>query len=106
MANIRKWLEEAVAAEGGTLEAVVVGKHDDRYFSDEALPDENIILTVDAALAKLDVDHDSGYGAPDCFPIWAWTKDRVYFIAEYDGATGLAWVPRNPVAGEPSFSGQ
>lgn len=105
MGNIRKWLEAEVEKHGEPIESVVVGEHDSRRWSD-ALVGENVVLPTDAALAKLDLDFDDGFGAADCFPVYAWTKSRVYFIKEYDGATGLAWVPRNPVDISPSFSGE
>lgn len=105
-ANIRKWLEEAEAATGERIEAIVVGKHDKAGYSASPQADENIILSREAGLAKLDEDYDNGYGGADCYPMYAWTPTRIYFIAEYDGATGPNWVPRNPVAIEPSFSGQ
>lgn len=64
------------------------------------------VLPVDQALQKLDVNFDSGFGGADCFPIYAWTASRVYFIQEYDGATSLGWVPRHPIAIKPEFSGE
>lgn len=106
MGNIRKWLEEAVVEFGEPLEAVVVGTHYNNRHDGDPLPDENVLLSPDVALAKLDVEYDNGFGGADCFPIYAWTKSRVFFIGEYDGATGLNWVPRNPIAIEPSFSGE
>ena len=85
---------------------MVVGKHDDRMFDDECLPDENVLLSREAGLAKVDQQYDNGYGGADCFPLYAWTASRVILIHEYDGATGPVWVPRNPMALEPSFGGQ
>ncbi len=38
--------------------------------------------------------------------MYAWTASRVFLIHEYDGATGDAWVPRNPIAIKPEFGGQ
>ena len=105
--NIKDWLEDAVAVYGEPLEAVVVGTHNDHTWNEGyPLPDENVILDVPTALAKLDLDFDSGFGGADCFPIVAWTKSRVFFIQEYDGATSLGWLPRNPMAVKPEFSGQ
>lgn len=104
-ANIRKWLEEVETKYGEPVEAIIVGQHDRQRHREEHEADENIILTREAGLAKLDQDYDNGYGGADCYPMYAWTKSRVFFIAEYDGATGLAHVPRNPIEGEPDFSG-
>ena len=109
MANIRKWLEDAEKTTGETIEAIVVGQHDAResrfQANDKPLPDENIILSREDGLKKLDQDYDNGYGGADCFPIWAWTANRIYFISEYDGSTRMNYVPRNPIAGEPDFGG-
>lgn len=106
LANIKQWLQEELTNTGETLTAVVVGRHDRlRFRKDPLLPDENVVLSPQAGLAKLDVEFDSGFGGADCFPMFAWTENRVYFIHEYDGATSLAWVPRNPCACVPDFSG-
>jgi hypothetical protein len=107
MGNIATWLRKFESEFGELIEAVVVGVHDNRrYGADSApLPDENVILSRAAGLAKLDQDHDDGYGGADCFPMYAWTASRVAFIGEYDGATSLSWVPRHPIACAPGFSG-
>jgi hypothetical protein len=106
MANIKEWLEEAVAEFGEPLEAIVVGTHDDnRYEGGYPLADENVVLPVADGLKKLDQEYDAGFGGADCFPMFAWTASRVFFISEYDGATCLSWVPRNPVAVKPEFGG-
>lgn len=106
-ANIKRWLEDAVAEFGEPLESVVVGRHDNRSHTDPTVvPDEGVVLAPDEALRKLDLDFDDGFGGADCFPIYAWTASRVFFITEYDGSTGLSWVPRNPVDIMPGFSGQ
>lgn len=44
----------------------------------------------------LDLPFDDGFGSQGVPSFFAWTKDRVYYVWEYDGATSLAWVPRNP----------
>lgn len=107
MANIAKWLQDVEARTGEKIEAIVVGKHDndpDRWSRDRvAPPGENVILSREDGLKKLDQEYDSGYGGADCFPMYAWTQSFVYLIGEYDGATGLHSVPRNPVNCEPEF---
>lgn len=45
---------------------------------------------------ELDVAFDSGFGGPEGKPFLLWTKDRVYFPAEYDGSESVESVPRNP----------
>lgn len=106
MGNIRKWLEESVTEFGEPLESVVVGRHYQVRHDGDPLPDENVLLAPEVALAKLDVEYENGFGAAGCFPIYAWTKSRVFFIGEYDGSTGISWVPRNPIAMPPSFNGE
>lgn len=106
MANIRKWLEKAEVETGEQIEAIVVGKHDRTGWDAAAAADENVVLSREAGLAKLDQEYENGYGGADCFPMYAWMPSRIYFIGEYDGATGPNWVPRHPVAIEPQFSGQ
>lgn len=106
MANLKTWLEEAEKIHGETIEAMVVGQHYRARWDDAVQHDENVLLSRDAGLARVDQEYSNGYGGADCFPLYAWTESRVYFVAEYDGATGLNWVPRHPVQIEPSFSGQ
>lgn len=109
MANIKEWLVAAEQEAGETIEAIVVGEHDDDKWSTsgDRRPEHqrNVILSRADGLALLDEEYDSGYGGADCFPMYAWSASWVWFIGEYDGATGLASVPRNPVSCEPQFSG-
>lgn len=105
MYNLRKALEERIAKRGETLEAIVVGQHDRHRYDAPTNADENIILTPEAGLAKIDQDYDNGYGGADCYPFYAWTDKSIYFVGEYDGATGIDRVPRHPQACKPQFSG-
>jgi hypothetical protein len=106
MANLRTWLEEVEREYGEEILAMVVGPHYKRKWGErEPLPDENVILSREAGLRKVDEEYNSGYGGADCYPLYAWTKSRVFFVGEYDGSTGLSWVPRDPVSIEPGFSG-
>jgi hypothetical protein len=107
LSNLRETLEAYEEQYGEPIEAMVVGKHDDRKYDDkEPLADENVILSREDGLRKVDQRYDSGYGGADCFPLYAWTKSRIFFVHEYDGATNINYVPRNPVAIEPDFGGQ
>lgn len=110
MANIKVWLEEIEKEFGEEIEAIVVGQHDDRPTrfeeNDAPMADENVILTREAGMHKLDEDYDNGFGGADCFPMYAWTKTRVFLMTEYDGSTGMSWVPRNPMNVAPEFNGQ
>lgn len=101
MANIMRRLIEAERRTDETIEAIVVGKHydDDRPHQSQ----RDVVLDRETGLALLDVEYDNGFGGADCYPMYAWTATRVYMIHEYDGATHLTFVPRHPIACEPSF---
>ncbi len=107
MANISTWLREAEARTGETINAIVVGVHYDRRYGmdTEAREDEHVTLSREDGLKKLDLDYDNGYSGADCYPMYAWTDRWVYFVSEYDGATCLSRVPRNPGPCAPGFDG-
>lgn len=105
MANIREWLEEAEKFYGEPIEAIVVGTYEGSPYNHKAQADENIVLSREDGLRKLDRDYENGYGGADCNPMYAWTKTRIFLVHEYDGATGPVWIPRNPMALEPTFGG-
>ena len=46
--------------------------------------------------ACLDLRFNDGYGINDGMPFTAWTADRMYFPACYDGSEWVASVPRHP----------
>jgi hypothetical protein len=46
--------------------------------------------------AELDAQFDAGYGMTQGKPFTLWTKSRVYFPTQYDGAEGVSSVSRNP----------
>lgn len=46
-----------------------------------------------------------GYGAPDCYAVRVWTNQRVIWVTQYDGATGLDSAPRNPSNFMPDMPG-
>jgi hypothetical protein len=109
MANLRKWLEDAEVTYGEKIDAIVVGKHERASYSVPPMADENIVLSREDGLAKVDQEFDNirnKHRVAECFPIYAWAKSRVFFVHEYDGEKGLSWVPRHPIQIEPEFSGQ
>lgn len=105
MTNLRESLEEAERLCGERIEAMVVGQHYNARYDVPLGKDENVLLSREDGLAKVNQEYDSGFGGADCFPLYAWTETRVYFVHEYDGATGLSWLPRNPRDAKPSFGG-
>lgn len=104
MYNLRRALEAYETQYKEQIQFIVVGRHDNaRWDNGEPLPDENIVLSREEGLAKLDVDYDNGYGSADCFPFYAWSYSRVYFVSEYDGATCVSWIPTIAMNCEPEF---
>jgi hypothetical protein len=106
MLNLITSLEAYEAKFGEPIEALVVGQHDNARWKEEPKPDEGVVLTREDGLQKVDAEYDNGYGGENCFPLYAWTASRVFWVAEYDGATNIAWAPRHPMAIKPEFSGQ
>lgn len=99
------------AADGEPIETIVIGVHGwEGYKKDgdaRAAPVRHgVRLSWDEARPMLDYDYNGGFGAPDCHAIWAWTPSRVLFVHEYDGSTGVVWVPRSPQDGSPGLSGE
>ena len=45
---------------------------------------------------QLDARFDHGYGGTEGAPFTLWTKKRVYFPGQYDGAEWVASVARHP----------
>lgn len=111
MGNIATWLRKAEELHGETIESIVVGPHDndDLWYGEDRRPENqrDVLLSREDGLKLLDVDYDHGFGGADCFRIYAWTPNRVFFMHEYDGATSLNWVPRNPTPDiQPTFGGE
>ena len=63
------------------------------------------IISHTMSEAELDHEFDPDYGSPEGVPFTAWTRDRVYFPACYDGSEWCASVPRNPGGGATSHVG-
>lgn len=45
---------------------------------------------------QMDVKFISDYGSTEGIPFTVWTKNKVYFPVEYDGAESVGCVSRNP----------
>ena len=112
MGNIAAWLREYETQHGEVIEAICIGQHDDdRWSLDGEFNDRtggriDRVRSRDEGLSILDVEYDSGFGGADCFPMYAWSASWVYFIDEYDGATGVNYIPRNPIDCAPCFGGE
>lgn len=103
---------DAVIGTEEVLGVVLGGKQDvgSDYWMRSMLPHppreffERVQLWADAR-PWLDREYDTGFGGADCWPLYLWTPTRVVFVHEYDGATGVVSVPRNPVPGRPGYGG-
>jgi hypothetical protein len=108
MANLKDWVLEM--AESEEVEGVVIGEmgwgdyHSERVLQYEQQP-KNKLLTWTEAQPLIDYEFDSGFGAPGCNAIYAWTKSWIIAIAQYDGATFPFRIPRNPRDVKPEMPG-
>jgi hypothetical protein len=107
MSNFKDDILEA--ANGEPIEAIVIGEMGWGDYKEENKPPYrhvlNKILSWDDALLLLDYEYDTGYGAPDCQAITAWTKNQVLFVVQYDGSTNIYSVPRSPIEHVPCMPG-
>lgn len=101
MSNFKSDIIDTVGED--TIEAVVIlsniyegwgGLPDPRNISTTLLLDK--IISYELALYVLDYKYDSGFGGMDCHDIYLYSADWVYYIQEYDGATSIDRLPRNP----------
>jgi hypothetical protein len=64
------------------------------------------VLSWDEARPMLDYDFDRGFGGPECDSIFAYTTTRVLlYVWQYDGATGVNSIPRDPEPCIPNMPG-
>jgi len=95
--TFREWLTNA--GEGGPIEAVQFTEPCGWYGPPE---DEwrgiplGQILTAEQAEPWFQIPFNSGFGGQQCPNVSIWTRDRVYYVHEYDGSTRLHWIDRNP----------
>ncbi|KKM99808.1 hypothetical protein LCGC14_1144250 [marine sediment metagenome] len=100
-------IEEAVGKE--SIQAIVIGKLGDHWeepsYDSRNIPRSKCVLVLNWEEARplLNYEYDDGFGGADCHAIYVWTRTRVFFVSEYDGATGIASVPRNPIDVQPKM---
>jgi len=109
MANLKRWLEEE--AGGEKIEAVVIGNMAWGDYGAENIPGyhempKGVPLGWEEAAHLLDYTFNSGYGAPACQAVYAWTKSKIIAIAQYDGATWAYSIPRHPTGCAPEIAGR
>ena len=108
MANLKHWLLEE--ADGEPIEGVVIGEMGWGDYASKDVPNYEAIpkgqlLTWDEAQDYLNYEFSSGYGAPQCNAVYAWTASKVIAIGQYDGATWPYSIPRNPTDVMPEMEG-
>ena len=87
---------------GEPIEAIVISGDRSGWGSRDKWPEwAGKILTWELARPALNYTYDAGYGGQDCHSIYAWTEHWVLLVAEYDGSTHVARIPRNPTEGIP-----
>ena len=98
--ELRSMLEE-----DEKVEAIVFGPASTDWWRDRPKdPPVGRVLTLEEAEPYMrGWEARGGYGIAMVFPFYAWTDRSVLFIAEYDGMTWIAKVPRNPVECEPEL---
>jgi hypothetical protein len=63
------------------------------------------VLSWEEARPLLDYGYDTGYGAPGCHAITAWTENKIITVVQYDGSTHLVSDLRNPHDHIPGMAG-
>ena len=108
MANLKDWIEKE--AGGQDIIGCVIGETGWGDYKSDFVPGyvdhvRGKVLAWEKAIPQLSYEFDAGHGAPGCEAIYAWTKDWVIFVVQYDGATWPTRVPRNPVDIMPDMPG-
>ena len=108
MATLREWITKSV--QGEEVESVVFGEMGWGDYKSDEVPNYETCpkgkrLSLEEASPWLDYEFNSGYGAPGCQAIYVWTKSFVFFVSQYDGATGPNIIPRHPVDVMPDMPG-
>ena len=94
------------------VEAIVFGAWEGEMWGDLAKPPVSNthqchIMTLKEAEPIMQNWHlNTGFGGADCYATYVWTNQRVFWVHEYDGSTGLRSMPRNPVHCKPVMSGE
>ncbi len=108
MSNLVQWIEDE--ANGEAIEGVVIGSMGWGNYNKEKIPrydsiPKGVVLPWEEAKKWINYEFSSGYGAPQCNAIYAWTQSCVIFIVQYDGSTSPYSVPRHPTACMPGMPG-
>lgn len=99
MRTIRQWLNTAGFDwdNGRVLYQEVIEDEDHNSFPGWADRDQvKAPVEIDRDHPILDVEFDTGYGSPDTPRFVAYSVNKIFFPSQYDGATGLEVIGRNP----------
>jgi len=112
--NAFKDLEEELD-EDEVIEAVVFGDwgwdgyEEPRKRTNPPVPKDKrgVILSIEEAKPMMEGwGFNTGYGAPTTYATYIWTDKSIYFIMQYDGATSVTSIPRNPESCMPEMPGR
>lgn len=103
MVNLRQMFVEESEKRKDVLCFAVVGWHDKDVGKWREPEKEFPVEPWLEAAQKIDYEYDSGFGGADCHAVIAWGEKFIYFIHEYDGATGIRCVPRLPQNYAPDY---
>ncbi len=106
--TLKDWIEQEAAGE--IVVAVVIGEMGWGEYNSDNVPNyaaqpRGKVLTWQEAVPWISYPFSSGYGAPQCNAITAWTKSWVIGVAQYDGSTSPFKMPRDPVDHMPIMPG-
>lgn len=97
--------------DGERIESIVFGDYGWSGYNEPEPP----AIPVDLRGKPMEIDEAAkymktwsfygGYGAPECYAVYIWTTERVMWVTQYDGATGLNFAPRNPSDTMPEMPG-
>ena len=91
------------AAGDEAITAIVVG--DFLGWREEHPNGPGTIQTWETARPSLDYEFNKGYGGAECHAIAADTASWVLIVGEYDGATWVQRIPRDPITAAESGVG-
>lgn len=93
------------------VEAIIFGPYGwSGYNEPESKPipkdKQEILMTLEEAKPYMQGwDIYGDHGAPSAYAMYIWTNKRVLWITQYDGATNLDSMPRNPTVCIPDMPG-
>lgn len=89
------------------LPAQVVIGLENKWANKGEIPDEklNTVLSWQDGKYLLNYTYHRGFGSVECHAVYVWTESAVIFVSQYDGATCLQYVLRNPISCVPEIPG-